>query len=98
MHEQEFRLLEGRDMTLPELGKEIENITGRRVADTTGEIKRVIAHLPNFESDTDTFVVTYRLDHQQDYIDATFTALKTEREQLKQVPVHIELMSYISKA
>ena len=52
MHEQDFRILEGQDITLPELGRELENITGRTIADSTGEIKRVIAHLPNFESDT----------------------------------------------
>lgn len=55
MHEQDFRILEGQDITLPELGRELENITGHTIADSTGEIKRVIAHLPNFESDTDTF-------------------------------------------
>ncbi|AFH68979.1 TPA: hypothetical protein PQI25_001455 [Staphylococcus aureus] len=98
MHEQDFRILEGQDITLPELGKELENITGRTITDSTGEIKRVIAHLPNFESDTDTFVATYRLNHQQDFIDATFTALKSDRTRLKEVPVHVELISYISKS
>lgn len=48
MHEQDFRILEGQDITLPELGRELENITGHTIADSTGEIKRVIAHLPNF--------------------------------------------------
>ncbi len=82
---------------MPELGRELENITGHTIADSTGEIKRVIAHLPNFESDTDTFVATYRLNHQQDFIDATFTALKSRyRACLKEVPVHVELISYIS--
>ena len=76
MHEQDFSILEGKALTLPELGRELENITGRHVVDSTGEIKRVIAHLPNFESDTDTFVATYHLDHQNDFIDATFTAPK----------------------
>lgn len=75
-----------------------KNITGRTIADSTGEIKRVIAHLPNFESDTDTFVATYRLNHQQDFIDATFTALKSDRARLKEGPVHVELISYISKS
>lgn len=27
MHEQDFRILEGQDITLPELGRELENIT-----------------------------------------------------------------------
>ena len=58
MHEQDFHILEGREITLPELGREI--ITGRTIVDSTGEIKRVVAHLPNFESDTDTFVATFK--------------------------------------
>ena len=98
MHEQEFSLLEGRSITLPELGRELENITGREIVDSTGEIKRVIAHLPNFESDTDTFVAAYHLNNQSDFIDATFTAPKSERKRLKEVPVHVELISYITKS
>lgn len=42
MHEQDFRILEGQDITLPELGRELENITGHTIADSTGEIKRVL--------------------------------------------------------
>ena len=61
MHEQDFNILEGKKMTLVELGRELENLTGRTIKDTTSDIKRVIAHLPNFESDTDTFVATYHL-------------------------------------
>lgn len=98
MHEQDFNILEGQNITLPELGRELENITGRTIVDSTSEIKRVIAHLPNFESDTDTFVATYRLNHQNDFIDATFTAPKEQRDRLKEIPVHVKLISYISKA
>ncbi|MCG9854913.1 hypothetical protein LH373_08020 [Staphylococcus argenteus] len=98
MHEQDFKILEGQNITLPELGRELENITGRTIVDSTGEIKRVIAQLPNFESETDTFVATHRINHQQDFIDATFTALKSDRSRLKEVPVHVELISYISKS
>ncbi|MEY8644095.1 hypothetical protein [Staphylococcus arlettae] len=98
MHEQDFDLLEGRAITLPELGRELENITGRQIKDLTGEIKRVIAHLPNFESDTDTFVATYQLNHQNDFIDATFTAPKSDRNRLKEIAVNVELISYITKA
>ena len=97
MHEHDFQILEGRDLTLPELGKEIENITGRTVTHSTGDIKRVIAHLPNFESESDTFVATFKLNHRNDYIDATFVAPKNQRNKLKEIPVHIELISYISK-
>ena len=97
MHEHDFQILEGRDITLPELGKEIENITGRTVTHSTGDIKRVVAHLPNFESESDTFVATFKLNHRNDYIDATFVAPKNQRNKLKEIPVHIELISYISK-
>ena len=34
MHEQDFHILEGREITLPELGREIENITGRTIVDS----------------------------------------------------------------
>ena len=98
MHEQDFNILEGQDMTLPELGRELENITGRTIVDSTGEIKRVVAQLPNFESDTDTFVATYHLNHQHDFIDATFTAPKSQREHLKEIPVHVELITYVTKS
>ena len=81
MHEQDFHILEGREITLPELGREIENITGRTIVDSTGEIKRV-AHLPNFESDTDT-VATFKLNHRNDFVDATFVAPKDQRDRLK---------------
>ena len=49
MHEQDFRILEGQDITLPELGRELETLTGRTIVDSTGEINRVVAHLPNFD-------------------------------------------------
>ena len=58
MHEQDFNILEGKKMTLVELGRELENLTGRTILDRSSEIKGVIAHLLNFESDTDTFVAS----------------------------------------
>lgn len=42
MYEKEFNLIEGRDMSLVELGREIENITGYSIIDSTGEIHRNI--------------------------------------------------------
>ena len=53
------------------------------IVDSTGEIKRVVAHLPNFESDTDTFVATFKLNHRNDFVDATFVAPKDQRDRLK---------------
>ena len=53
--------------------------------------------MPNFESESDTFVATFKLNHRNDYIDATFVAPKNQRDKLKEIPVHIELISYISK-
>lgn len=98
MHEQDFKLLEGKDITLPELGREIENITGRTIVDSTGEVKRVVAHLPNFDSDTDTYVATYKLNHQHDFIDATVIVPKDQSDRVKEIPVHVKLISYITKA
>ena len=86
MHEQDFNILEGKKMTLVELGRELENLTGRTIKDTTSDIKRVIAHLPNFESDT--FVATYHLNHQNDFIDATFVAPKNQSDRLKNTGTH----------
>ncbi|MCE3399115.1 hypothetical protein LCC45_17340, partial [Staphylococcus aureus] len=31
MHEQDFNILEEQNITLPELGRELENITGRTI-------------------------------------------------------------------
>ncbi|ARJ51221.1 hypothetical protein [Staphylococcus lutrae] len=99
MYEKEFRLLEGRDMTLIELGRELENITGYPMIDSTGELKRVIALKPNFKHDWETYTATYRLNHKNDFVDAVFTTQKGYRpERLKEVPVTIQLISYISKA
>ncbi|MCG3413121.1 hypothetical protein K0018_08610 [Staphylococcus massiliensis] len=98
MYEKDFHLLEGETISLPELGKKIESITGYQVKESTGEIKRVVAHLPNFDSETDTFVATYRLNHNRDLVDATFTANKSDRNRLKEIPVQIELISYVSRA
>lgn len=99
MYEKEFELLEGRDMSLIELGRELENITGYSIIDATGELKRVIALKPNFDHDWETYVATYRLNHKNDFVDATFTTNKGQNpNRIKEVPVKIQLISYISKA
>lgn len=58
MHEQDFNILEGQNITLPELGRELENITGRTIIDSTSEIKRVIAHLQTLN-----LIQTHSLQH-----------------------------------
>ncbi|MGV3042909.1 hypothetical protein [Staphylococcus rostri] len=99
MYEKEFALLEGREMSLVTLGRELENITGYELYDSTGELDRVIALKPNFSHDWETYRATYRLKHRNDYIDAVFTIVKDyNKERLKEVPVKIQLISYISKA
>ena len=45
----------------------------------------MVAHLPNFESDTDTFVATFKLNHRNDFVDATFVAPKDQRDRLKEI-------------
>ncbi|QLK85465.1 hypothetical protein [Staphylococcus sp. 17KM0847] len=99
MYEKEFALLEGRDMSLVELGRELENITGYDMIDSTGELERSIALKPNFQHDWETYTATYRLKHRHDYIDAVFNIIKDyNEERIKEVPVKIQLISYISKA
>lgn len=44
-----------------------------------------------------TFVATFKLNHRNDFVDATFVAPKDQRDRLKEIPVHIELVSYISR-
>lgn len=99
MYEKEFNLIEGRDMSLVELGREIENITGYSIIDSTGEIHRNIALKPNFEHDWETYTATYRLNHKNDLVDAVFTTTKGQNlDRLKDKAVKIQLISYISRA
>lgn len=99
MYEKEFNLIEGREMSLVELGREIENITGYTIVDATGEIQRNIALKPNFKHDWETYTATYRLNHKNDFVDAIFTTIKGQDvTQLKNKAVKIQLISYISRA
>ncbi|MFP4946580.1 hypothetical protein ACJV2Z_08505 [Staphylococcus pseudintermedius] len=99
MYEKEFRLLEGRDISLVELGRELENITGYAIIDSTGKLQRSIALKPNFDHDWETYTATYRLNHKNDFVDAVFTTQKGQNpERLKEVPITIQLLSYISRA
>lgn len=99
MYEKEFSLIEGRKMSLVELGREIENITGYSIIDSTGEIQRNIALKPNFKHDWETYTATYRLNHKHDFVDAIFTTTKGQNlERLKDKAVKIQLISYISRA
>ncbi|UEX89809.1 hypothetical protein [Staphylococcus ratti] len=99
MYEKEFNLIEGRDMSLVELGREIENITGYSIVDSTGELNRYIALKPNFNHDWETYTATYRLNHKNDFVDAIFTTKKGQDiSRLKDKSVKIQLISYISRA
>ncbi|MBI5973999.1 hypothetical protein [Staphylococcus canis] len=99
MHEKSFEKLEGREMSLNELGRELEKVTGYSVKHSTADVKRSIALKPNFKHDWETYVATYHLDHRNDSVDAVFTTKKGQNlERIKEKPVTIQLVSYISKA
>ncbi len=99
MHEKSFEKLEGREMNLVELGREFENITGYTMIDSTSEVNRSIALKPNFEHDWETYVATYRLNHKRDLIDVVFTTKKGQNlDRIKEIPVKVQLISYISRA
>ncbi|QDW99388.1 hypothetical protein [Staphylococcus agnetis] len=99
MYEKEFNLIEGREMSLVELGREIENITGYTLVDSTGDINRYIALKPNFKHDWETYTATYRLNHKNDFVDAIFTTTKgQDMARIKEKAVKIQLISYISRA
>ncbi|MGN5883454.1 hypothetical protein [Staphylococcus simulans] len=98
MHEQQFFELEGKQMTLREVGKAIEKITGYEHTSLSAQVKRRVAQKPNFESDTDTFEATYQLSHLGDFVDVVFTAPKSEKERLQEVPVTVQLISYNTRS
>ena len=98
MYEQQFFELEGNKMTLREVGKAIEKITGYQHDAPAAQVRRRVAQKPNFESDTDTFEATYKLSHLGDFVDVVFTAPKSERDRLQEVPVTVQLISYNTRS
>ena len=51
MHEQDFHILEGREITLPELDVKLKILLDVQLLILLVK-SNVVAHLPNFESDT----------------------------------------------
>ncbi|AYU56187.1 hypothetical protein [Staphylococcus debuckii] len=98
MYEPEFHELEGKQMTLKQVGEAIEKISGYQLEQPTGQIKRIVAQKPNFESETDTFQATYKLNHLGDFVDVTFTAPKNDRDRLNDIQVTIQLITYITRS
>lgn len=98
MHEEKFVLMEGETMTLVEIAKELEHITGYTTRDTFGDIDRVVAQKPNFEQDFETYVINYQFNESEDEVDVTVTTPKDGRQNLKNDKVKIRLISYKTRS
>ncbi|WP_145521209.1 hypothetical protein, partial [Staphylococcus warneri] len=95
--QQHFTILQPKPLTLPQLPTQLQNITPTHLIHSTPQIKPLIPHLPNFQSHTHTFLPTYPLNHQNHFIHPTFTPPKNQPHHLKQIPLNIQLITYITK-
>ncbi|GGI39377.1 hypothetical protein [Mammaliicoccus stepanovicii] len=97
MHEKEFVLVEGKNITLLELGKEIENITGRTLKSTVGEVRSWPSEAVIFDRKSNINQVVYRFNDVNDIVDATievprgFSHYDTE-------PVNVKLLTYVRRS
>ncbi|MGV3274877.1 hypothetical protein [Staphylococcus sp. 11261D007BR] len=99
MYEKEFEQLEGQSISIKKLEKELKKIVGETFDVETYEVNRSIALKPNFEQDWETYIITYHLNHKKDLIDVVFTTEKDQNyKRIKELPVKVQLISYISKA
>lgn len=98
MYEPQFHELEHKKMTLKQVSEAIEKITGYALEQPTGQVKRLVALKPNFESDYDTFQATYKLNHLGDFVDVIFTAPKADKDRLQDISVEIDHISYITRS
>lgn len=97
MHEKDFVLIEGKKLTLLELGHEIESITGRTLKSTTGEVKSWPSEAVIFDRKSNVNQVTYRFNDVNDIIDATIEVPRGF-DNYKTDPVTVKLLTYIRKA
>lgn len=97
MHEKEFVLIEGKKITLLELGKEIENITGRTLKSTTGEVRSWPSEAVVFDRKSNVNQVTYRFNDVNDLIDATIEVPRGFKD-YDTDPVTVKLLTYIRRA
>ena len=73
MHEEKFYLIEGKKMTLMELAKELESAAGGELEDVHGSINRVVVKKPAPEQGFEAFIITFKMKHTVDLIDAVVT-------------------------
>lgn len=97
MYEKEFSLVEGQTMTFKELGKELESVIGKPLADTFGNPWRAVIKKPAPEQDFETFDVTYQVENSKDYISGVVTTKdkkKLEDYNLQEESFKVRLLSY----
>ena len=101
MHEEKFYLIEGKEMTIKELAKELEAATGTELEDVEGSIDRVVVKKPAPERGFEAFTVTFKLKHTVDLIDAVVTTNNTKKRlaeyDLENGVFTVRLISYIRK-
>lgn len=97
MHEKDFVLIEGKQITLLELGKEIETITGKTLQSTTGELKSWPSEAVKFDRASNINQVTYRFNEVSDLIDATIEVPRGFKNYQTE-PVKVNLLTYIRKS
>lgn len=97
MHENKFNIVEGKVMSLEELGHEVEQITGMKVKKFDGLESRVVAQKPSPDQEFETFNARFDFEESYDFVDVVFTTDKksrTEDYDLKKDEVKVQLMSY----
>lgn len=99
MHEEKFYLIEGKEMTIKELAKELEAATGTELEDVEGD--RVVVKKPAPERGFEAFTVTFKLKHTVDFIDAVITTNNTKKRlaeyDLENGVFTVRLISYVRK-
>ncbi|WP_210617619.1 hypothetical protein [Mammaliicoccus lentus] len=96
MHEENFVLIEGQKLTLLELGRELETITGRTLQSTTGEIRSWPSEAVIFNRKSNVNQVTYRFNDNNDIVDATIEVPRGFKNYDTE-PVMIKLLTYFRK-
>ncbi|WP_411843445.1 hypothetical protein [Salinicoccus sp. HZC-1] len=97
MHENKFNIVEGKVMSLEELGHEVEEITGMQVKRFKGFESRVVAQKPSPDQEFETFNVRFDFEESYDFVDVVFTTDKKARLEdydFNNDKVKVQLMSY----
>lgn len=97
MYEKAFILVEGKTLTLKELGSEIESIIGKPVVDIQGTPERVVVKKPAPEQEFEAFNVTYQVEGSKDFISSVVTTKskkKLEKYDFVNEKFKVRLLSY----